>query len=235
MTINGLYEIVEMDIWDKDTTDLAERARISIQGRKGKLHFIGFDAEMDIKKVNDRYLFTWIVTNENNPVSGYGNFTCSGETLTGRIYMHDSYDSAFVAVKPSKVKKRIQTINRGLLIVKAKEPFREWIDSLPGKDKITLRDINKDCPAYLIPELDDHTQKDAFLNTIYADIFVKQLLYWCKNDSKWPRNRSLALFNRWFQLEFHSTVEDLAECDIVHGITYSTYEVAEEVDTFNKI
>lgn len=227
MTINGLYEIVEMDIWDKDTSDLAERARISIQGNKGKLHFIGFDAQMDIKKTGDRYLFTWMVNNESNPVSGYGNFTCSGDTLSGRIYMHDGIDSAFVAVKTSQVKKRIRIVNRGLLVVKAKEPFREWVDSLPGKDKITLRDINQDCSAYLIPEFEDHLHRDAFLNKVYADIFVKQLLSWCSNDIKWPRNRSFALFNRWFQLEFQSTVEDIAEYDLVHSITNSTYEEAE--------
>lgn len=226
MTINGLYEIVEMEIWDRNATDLAERARISIQGHKGKLHFIGFDAQMDIKNTGERYLFTWSVDNESNPVSGYGNFTCSGDTLTGRIYMHDSYDSSFVAVKTSQVKKQIRMVNRGLLIVKAKEPFRVWFDSLPGKDKTTLRDINKDCAVYLIPEFDDILQRDAFLATIYTDIFLKQLFSWCKNDSKWPRNRTLTLFNRWFQLEYHSTVVDLAQCDIVHSITNSTYEVA---------
>jgi hypothetical protein len=227
MTINGLYEIVEMDIWDKDTSDLAERARISIKGTKGKLHFIDFDAQMDIQKTGDRYLFTWMVNNESNPVSGYGNFTRSGDTLTGRIYMHDGYDSAFVAIKTSLVKKSIRTVNRGVLVVKAKDPFRVWVASLPGKDKVTLRDINQDCLAYLIPEFDDPHQRDAFLYTVYADIFVKQLLLWCSNDIKWPRNRSFALFNRWFQLEYQSTVEDIAEYDIVHSITNSTYEVAE--------
>jgi hypothetical protein len=225
--INGLYEIIEMDIWDKDTSGLAERARISINGNKGKLHFIGFDAQMNIKKTGDRYLFTWMVNSESNPVSGYGNFTCSGDTLTGRIYMHDSNDSAFVAVKTSQAKKYIRIVNRGLLVVKAREPFREWVDSLPGKDKITLRDINNDCSAYLIPEFEDHLQRDTFLNTIYADIFVKQLLFWCHNDIKWPRNRSFALFNRWFKLEFQSTVEDIAEYDLVHSITNSIYEVPE--------
>jgi len=222
-----MYEIVEMEIWESNATERVERARISINGNKGKLHFIGFDAQMDIRKTAGRYLFTWSADNDSNPLSGYGNFTCSDDTLVGRIYMHDSYDSSFLAVKTSQAKKRIRVINRSLLVVKAKEPFREWVISLPDRDKITLRDINKECSAYLVPEFDADLQKDAFLEMVYADIFVKQLLSWCRNDLKWPRNRSFALFSRWFQPEFHSIVEDLAESKIVHSITNSTFEVTE--------
>ena len=216
MTTDGLYEIVEMEIWDKDTADLAERAQIAIKGRKGTLHFIGFDARMDIQGAGDRYLFTWLVDNDNNPVSGYGNFTCSGDTLVGRIYMHDSYDSSFVAVKVSQEKKQIRMVNRGLLVMKAKEPFREWVASLAGKEKITLRDINQDSPAYLVPECENDLQKAGFIETQYADIFIKQLLRWCPHDSQWPRNRTLSLFNRWFELEYHTMLEDLAEDDMSH-------------------
>jgi hypothetical protein len=216
MAINGLYEIVEMEIWDgKNTTALAERARISIQGRKGKLHFIGFDGRMDITETKDRCLFTWVGNSESDPVSGYGNFTCSGDTLTGRIYMHDSYDSSFVAVKISQTEKQITTVNRSLLILKAKEPCREWVASLPGKNKITIRDINTGCRVYLIPEFEDDQQKDAILEKIYANIFVEKLFQWCIDDVKWPQNRTFALFNRWFEPEFYPVVEDTVENDIV--------------------
>ncbi|HIJ89030.1 MAG TPA: hypothetical protein HPP97_15350 [Desulfuromonadales bacterium] len=218
MAINGLYEIVEMEIWDgKDSTVLAERARISIQGRKGKLHFIGFDGQMDITDAKDRYLFTWVGNNEADPISGYGNFTSSGDILTGRIYMHDGQDSAFVAVKMSQEKKQITTVNRSLLIVKAREPFREWVASLPGKGNITIRDLNTGCKAYLVPEFEGNQQRDDLLERLYADLFVEQLFQWCIDDVKWPRNRTFALFNRWFEPEFYPVVEDTVECDIVGG------------------
>lgn len=209
MSVDGLYEIVEMEIWDKDSSEFVERARISIKGSKGKLHFIGFDGQMDIRKAKDRYLFTWVGNNENDLVSGYGNFTSTGDTLTGRIYMHDSHDSSFVAVKTSGIKEDIKTVNRGLLIVKAREPFREWIAAMPGKKKVTIRDINNCCTAYLIPEYGNEEQRDAILDRIFADIFAEQLFNWCIDDVKWPRNRTFALFNRWFELEFYSKVEDM--------------------------
>jgi hypothetical protein len=219
MPINGLYEIVEMEIWEgKDTTALVERARISIKGKKGKLHFIGFDGQMDITEAKDRYLFTWVGNNESYPISGYGNFTCSGETLTGRIYMHDSYDSSFVAVKMSQADKQITTVNRSLLIIKAKEPFRDWVASLPGKSKITIRDLNTGCKAYLIPEFEDNRQKDEILHQIHADIFAEKLFQFCIDDLKWPQNRTFALFNRWFEPEFYPVVEDTAGSDIISDV-----------------
>ncbi len=219
MAINGLYEIVEMEIWEgQDTTALVERARISIKGKKGKLHFIGFDGQMDITEAKDRYLFTWVGNNETYPVSGYGNFTSSGETLTGRIYMHDSYDSSFVAVKMSQADKQITTVNRSLLIIKAKEPFRDWVASLPGKSKITIRDLNTGCKAYLIPEFEDNRQKDEILHQIHADIFAEKLFQFCIDDLKWPQNRTFALFNRWFEPEFYPVVEDTAGSDIISDV-----------------
>lgn len=218
MTINGLYEIVEMEIWHgKDAAALAERARISIQGRKGKLHFIGFDGQMDITDAKDRFLFTWVGNSESDPVSGYGNFTSSGDTLTGRIYMHGGQDSAFVAVKMSQEKKQITTVNRSLLIVKAREPFREWVASLPGKSKITLRDLNSGCKAYLIPEIEDNQQCDEILERMFADLFVEQLFKWCIDDVKWPRNRTYTLFNRWFEPDFYPVVADTVASDVVAG------------------
>lgn len=221
MAINGLYEIVEMEIWDgMDAAALAERARISIQGKKGKLHFIGFDGQMDITDAKDRYLFTWVGNNESDPVSGYGNFTSSGDTLTGRIYMHDGQDSAFVAVKMSQEKKQITTVNRSLLIVKAREPFREWVASLPGKSSITIRDLNSGCKVYLIPEFEDNQQRDDILERLYAELFVEQLFQWCIDDVKWPRNRTFALFNRWFEPDFHPVVADTVVGDIVAGALY---------------
>jgi len=194
MSIDGLYEIVEMEVWDKDAIDLVEPGYISINGKKGKLHFICVDGIMDIKKIKDKYVFTWEGNNECDPASGYGDFTCSGDTLTGRIYFHNSDDSSFVAVKAPQEYVFPAMINRGVLIVKAKEPF--------------------DCTAYLIPEFEDDHERDRILKRLYPDIFVGQLNEWCTDEDMWPQKRTLALFKKWFELEFHSVVEDLADDDL---------------------
>ena len=214
MSIDGIYEIVDMERWNKDSIDLVEPGYISIKGKKGKLHFICVDGEMDIQKLKDRYLFTWDGNDDSDSASGYGDFTCSGDTLTGRIYLHDSGDSSFVAVKAPPVNRLPKMVNRGMLVVKAKEPYKEWVNSLEPHSDITIKEINDDCTAYMIPEFEDDLQRDTILKKIYTEIFVEQLLDWCTDEVRWPQKRTLALFKRWFELEFHSVVEDLAEGDL---------------------
>ena len=223
MNIDGIYEIVEMELWDKNAIDLVEPGYISIKGKKGKLHFICVDGEMHIQKLKDRYLFTWDGNDESDSASGYGEFTCTGDTLIGRIHTHDSDSSSFVAVKKPQVSRLPKMVNRGMLVVKAKEPFREWINSLEANSDITINEINDDCTAYLLPEFEDDLQRDSILKKIYSDIFVEQLFDWCTDDDTWPQKRTLTLFKRWFELEFHSVVEDMVEDDSytdLHKVLY---------------
>jgi len=105
-------------------------------------------------------------------------------------------------------------VNRGMLVVKAKEPFREWVISLEGHSDISIQEINDDCTAYLIPEYEDDRQRDSVLKKVYADIFAEQLFDWCVDEDIWPQKRTFTLFNKWFELEFHSVVADMAEDEL---------------------
>jgi len=214
MNIDGTYEIIQMEVWDKDAIDLVETGYISIKGKKGHLHFICVDGQMEIQKINDKYMFTWEGTDECDPSSGYGDFTCSGNTITGRIYILDSDNSSFVAVKVPQLDRLPRMVNRGMLVVKAKEPFQEWVNSLEAHSDITIKEINDDCTAYLIPEFEDDHQRNRILKKLYPDIFVEHLLEWCTDEVRWPQKRTLVLFKKWFELEFHSVVEDLVEDDL---------------------
>ncbi len=98
MIIDGRYEIVEMGQWDKEDIDLVEPGYIHIKGNGGTLHFICVDGDMDIRKAKSGgYKFSWDGNDEYDPASGFGEFTCDGDILTGRIYIHDGDDSSFVA------------------------------------------------------------------------------------------------------------------------------------------
>ena len=102
MGIDGAYEIIEMEQWDKEDIDLVEPGCIRIAGKRGELHFICVDGQMDIRKDKaGGYKFSWEGFDEGDPESGFGEFVCEGDTLTGRIYIHDGDDSGFVAKKIS--------------------------------------------------------------------------------------------------------------------------------------
>lgn len=104
MSIDGNYEIVKMEVWSKGTIDLVEPGYIRIKGNRGTLHFICVDGDMDIRNAKSGvYKFSWDGNDENDdPASGFGEFICDSDTLTGRIYIHDGDDSSFVAKKISK-------------------------------------------------------------------------------------------------------------------------------------
>lgn len=100
MNINGKYEIVEMEMWNKEDIDLTETGYIKMDGKSGNFHFICVDGYMDIKKGKDsKYKFTWEGNDESDEASGSGEFIYENETLTGRIYFHQGDDSSFRAVK----------------------------------------------------------------------------------------------------------------------------------------
>ena len=216
MSIDGIYEIIQMELWDKDVVDMVETGHISIKGKRGKINFVCVDGDMVIQKKNGEYLFTWEGHDECDPVSGYGDFTCSGDTLTGRIYHLDGDDSSFVAVKAPQEFKSPKMVNRAALIVKAKEPFRKWIYDLQAPEDVTIEYINDDSTLYLIPEYDDDRQRDRILKNIYPNIFEGQLNEWCTDEDMWPQKRTLALFRKWFEVEYHAIVEDLGKQELMN-------------------
>jgi hypothetical protein len=86
MNIDGKYEIVEMELWHKEDIDLVEPGcYIHITGNRGELHFICVDGQMDIRKdKTGGNKFSWDGNNECDPASGFGEFICDGDTLTGK-------------------------------------------------------------------------------------------------------------------------------------------------------
>ena len=102
-------------------------------------------------------------------------------------------------------------LNRSVLIVKAKDPFRQWVNSLPDPDSVTLEELNEDTTAYLVPEYDDDSQRDRILKKVFKDIFEEQLDGWWTDEKDWPVKRDMRTFKQWFDVEFHSVVIDLVD------------------------
>jgi hypothetical protein len=102
-------------------------------------------------------------------------------------------------------------VNRGLVIATAKEPFREWLLSLPDPSDVSLEEINEDRTAYLIPEFEDDAQRDRILRKFFISIFEGQLADWWTREEDWPQKRDLRTFRKWFDLQFHAVVEDLVD------------------------
>lgn len=108
MNNDGRYEIIEMELWEKDDIDLVEPGYIYITGNRGEIHFICVDGQMDIRQDKaGAYKFSWDGFDEGDQVYGFGEFICVGDALTGRIYFHDGDDSSFVAKKTTNARRQL--------------------------------------------------------------------------------------------------------------------------------
>jgi hypothetical protein len=74
-----------------------------------------------------------------------------------------------------------------------------------------MNDLVLEPAVYLIPECETGEEVAQFLRELCEAIFVEQLDGWYRDQATWPKDRSFAVFSRWFDLEHHSMLMDL--CD----------------------
>ena len=98
-------------------------------------------------------------------------------------------------------------LNRGALTVRPKQPFIDWAATLD--DSGLVPDVEGEQTVYLIPSFEDDGEAERTLRKVYAEVFVRQLFAWHTDEAAWPKNRTLAMFRKWFQIEMHSMIEDL--------------------------
>ena len=131
-------------------------------------------------------------------------------------------------------------INRGLLIVKPKQPFLDWLNSLPNDnevDEANREELDEspeidDYTAYLVPEFEDDEETRQVLEEFYSFIFEQELESWDQEESNWPKNRDLVTFHEWFEVQFHSMVFDLAEALPITGQPYERPSDYDDLDEF---
>lgn len=102
-------------------------------------------------------------------------------------------------------------VDRIVTIIRPTNYMLTWLKRLPkAVDSMVLRNLQKDCTALLIPAFDGPKQARAYIEQIYQSIFEAELTSWGIPKSQWPAERSLELFDRFYDVEFHSMVYDIA-------------------------
>ncbi|UDM15699.1 VacJ [Vogesella sp. XCS3] len=103
-------------------------------------------------------------------------------------------------------------VNRSIAILKPRQPFLDWLKSLPGglDEQLELVQLRGDCNALLIPAADDYDSAEDFVRQHYHSLFSAELADWCDDESFWPELTPV-LFTEWFDVEIHSVLTDLVE------------------------
>ena len=94
-------------------------------------------------------------------------------------------------------------INRSAIIVKPKQPFIDWHNSLYPDSKMDEIDVD----IYLVD--DNINDLENFLKKKFDKLFTMVLHDWHTNKKEWPQKRNYKMFNLWFRVEISETIYDL--------------------------
>lgn len=98
----GRWEITSSEVWSDDALSRVRPATLMFrEDGSGTLAFVGVQGEFD-GRLGERdgkplVEFSWAGTDARRRACGRGWFTCEGDTLTGRIFIHFGDDSGFTA------------------------------------------------------------------------------------------------------------------------------------------
>ena len=63
------------------------------------------------------------------------------------------------------------TINRSVAIIRSKQPFVDWANSISEGEDFTVEELNVECNAVLLPEYGADDYDGVLLEDFYQDIF----------------------------------------------------------------
>jgi hypothetical protein len=108
-------------------------------------------------------------------------------------------------------------LNRCAVVVRKKQPFLDWLFQLPDPvDADTqLEQVNNGPHVYLLPDYAYLSEEDELIAEFYDLIFESELAGWWTHALDWPKYRTLNMFKEWFDVAFHSCIEDLVDAPLI--------------------
>jgi hypothetical protein len=109
----------------------------------------------------------------------------------------------------------MKQINRGVVIIRPKEPFLDWVNHDPTlSTPITMEDLQRECTVILVPDLYSLEDMLDWLEPFKPWLFEMELEAWYLDPDTWPAERTAETFDAWFKLEPHSMVWDAVDAPI---------------------
>jgi len=121
----------------------------------------------------------------------------------------------------------MRLLNRTAITVVAAQPYIDWtrsrdaafktsssVDTGARTASLSVARTSSYGSAFLLPEFALEEELQEWLEDNYAWIFEFQLAAWTDDESSWPAERDLKMFRKWFRIDIHSAVVDVADDDI---------------------
>ena len=101
--------------------------------------------------------------------------------------------------------------NRSMMQLTCKQPLLDWLIRVDRPAVLTLGELNDDNESYLIPSFDDPADAIKWVEKRWQYFFENVLFGWITEEGLWPKDRTLKMFQSWFDIKISSLVLDLAE------------------------
>ncbi len=110
---------------------------------------------------------------------------------------------------------RPRTINRAALIVRPRQPYVDWANSV-GDDgpRAILQELRTDPSIYLVESIDLTEDFDLLVDDTWEWIFREQLNGWTQDADSWPEGLSREMFLQWFDCELSTVIWDMLKSNI---------------------
>ena len=103
-------------------------------------------------------------------------------------------------------------LNRSAVILRPKKPFLDWRNSIEVRDgrkgDYTLSALREDLKVYLVPGFRDPKYVEARVFEEFDLYFIDQLQACITMENEWPKNRTVEMFKKWFDIEIIVFVDD---------------------------
>jgi len=103
----------------------------------------------------------------------------------------------------------VNIVNRSAITVTPTQSFLDWRHAIdPASANDTVESLSRYPLIYLIPDSDEDQDFLRNLEKIFPTMF-EEWLGMCADESVWPADRTLGLFNMWFECTFLPLVLDV--------------------------
>ena len=110
---------------------------------------------------------------------------------------------------------RPRTINRAALIVRPRQPYVDWANSVDDEGpRAILQELRTDPSIYLVKSIDFTEDFDLLVDDSWEWIFREQLNGWMRDVDSWPENKTRGMFLEWFDCELSTMIWDMHKSKI---------------------
>jgi len=105
-------------------------------------------------------------------------------------------------------------LDRAILIIRSQPLFQEWRKKTIAAGNLSVPSTNVDSTAWIVMHPDYFEEPGEFaeyLEELKPLIFCEILLACTPSEQLWPKDRSAAAFDRWFQVEVITKVRSVEE------------------------